>query len=139
MFQNKCYSGIASLLRELSDAGYKLFVATSKPHVFAKQIVQHFELDSYFAKVYGPELDGTRANKDELIDYILRSEDLDATTTLMIGDRKHDILGANKHSLTTIGVLWGFGAREELELSKASYLASSPEDILSIVQTIELS
>jgi len=130
MFQNHVYQGIPELLEALKAKGYSLFVATSKPHVYAKKIVQHFDLDSYFNKVYGPELDGTRANKAELIAHILETEQLDPSSTVMIGDRKHDMLGASKNKLEAIGVLWGFGSQEELEQHKAKHLVKTPEAIL---------
>jgi phosphoglycolate phosphatase len=137
MFENKLYEGIPLLLQELKALGYRLFIATSKPQVFAKQISQYFELEGYFERIYGSELDGTRGHKADLLTHILQAENLDSLSTVMIGDRKHDILGAKAHALKTIGVLWGFGSLEELELSGADFLAHSPKDILNIVQISE--
>ncbi|MCA9917352.1 MAG: HAD hydrolase-like protein, partial [Anaerolineales bacterium] len=94
LFENKPYPNIAHVLGQLQAAGFKLFIATAKPAVYARQIVEHFELARYFLAVYGSELDGRFSNKNELIAHILQTEKLSPTHTLMIGDREHDILGA---------------------------------------------
>ena len=136
LLQNHVYTGIPELLTRLNEHAHSLFVATSKPHVFATRILQHFKLDHYFRHIHGSELDGTRANKGDLISYILQKEQLGPAHTLMIGDRKHDILGAQKCGIDSIGVLWGYGADGELEEAGASYLAADPEDLERIVQAV---
>ena len=105
-------------------------MATSKPHIFAKEILRQKGLDSYFAFVAGPELDGTRNAKDEVIAYAMEQMHLsDPSKILMIGDRNHDTLGAKKHGLDAVGVLWGFGTREELLESGALAVFESAKEL----------
>lgn len=134
IFQNKVYPGIEGLLQQLVGLDQMLFVATSKPQVYAQRIIEHFKLSDYFARIYGSELNGTRSDKGELIGYILQQEGLDSQSTVMIGDRKHDMIGAQKQSVATIGVLWGFGGRIELAACGADHLVDTPQDLLAVVQ-----
>jgi len=136
LFENKVYEGIPELLDTLQASGHRLFIATSKPKVFADKILKHFDLAHFFESIYGSELDGTRSNKAELIKYILETERLDAKVTLMIGDRKHDILGARANDLVSIGVAWGYGKNAELKDAGLSYTAYLPKDIWSIVTAL---
>lgn len=115
LFENQIYAGIHDCLSKIKEAGVQLFVCTSKPHFYAKQIAEHFEFDHFFDHVHGSELSGERVNKGELIEYIIETETIDPERTLMIGDRKHDVLGAKRHGIRTLGVLYGYGSREELE------------------------
>ena len=94
-------------LAQLGGASFDLHVCTSKPHAYAGKIVEHFELMPHFGKVYGSELSGERSQKAELIAHILEEENLVAEETLMIGDRKHDLIGANANGVAGVGVLWG--------------------------------
>ncbi|HEX3775549.1 MAG TPA: HAD hydrolase-like protein [Polyangiaceae bacterium] len=126
--ENSVYPGISAGLRALSEAGFGLWVVTSKPHVFATRIVEHFELGPFFQRVYGSELDGVRSHKGELIAHVLESEGLRAGDTWMIGDRLHDIRGAKQNGLRSAGVLWGYGSREELASEGADAIfAEMPE------------
>ena len=134
LLQNKLYPEISTLLERLNEQGHSLFVATSKPHVYAVKILQNFGLAQQFIQIYGSEFDGTRANKGELISYILAKERLDPAHTLMIGDRKHDILGAQQCGLKSIGVWWGFGADGELADNGATYLAQQPLEVAHLVE-----
>jgi phosphoglycolate phosphatase len=126
MFENSVYPGIQSALTTLRGSGATLFVVTSKPHVFAKRIVEHFELVGYFRAVYGSELDGTRSNKSDLIAHVLKSESLSPHATAMVGDRAHDIVGAKAHGVFPIGVLWGYGSNDELIAAGATTLCTQP-------------
>ncbi len=115
LFENALYEGIPDLLAELREGGSELRVVTSKPKVYADRIIDHFELREWFPFVYGAELDGARSDKGELIAWVLEQEGLTAgAAACMIGDRRHDILGAKKHRLATVGVAWGYGAEGEL-------------------------
>lgn len=125
LFENAVYAGISALLDELRRRDVRLFVATSKPTVFSERIVEYFELGRYFSRVYGSELSGERTNKSELIGHIAEREGLDPECTLMIGDRCHDVVGAKTHGIATIGVLWGYGSREELETAGARELVDT--------------
>lgn len=124
LFENQVYAGIPELLAELQTRGAQLFVATSKPTVFARRILEHFGLMRYFSQVYGSELSGERANKAELIGHIVQSEGPRADSTRMVGDRSHDVIGASAHGIPTVGVLWGYGDRAELEAAGANEIVS---------------
>jgi len=132
-FENKVYACVPETLETLQLAGAKLFIATAKPKVFADQIADHFHLRAYFESVYGSELTGERSNKAELISYILYSERLDRQSTCMIGDRKHDIVGARQNNLNCIGVTYGYGSREELVGAGATTTIDHPRQLLALL------
>lgn len=115
LFENELYPQVAETLAELQQRGFKLYLATAKPTVYAVKILQHFKLDQYFTKMYGSELTGERTNKGDLISYILEQENLDPKTCLMVGDREHDILGARRNGIETIAVAYGYGSSEEFD------------------------
>ena len=126
LFENNIYPGIGGALAQLQDQGCSLFVATSKPRVFAERIVAEFSFNQFFRAVYGSELDGTNADKRDLIAHILRAESLSPADTVMVGDRAHDMLGARANDLFPIGALWGYGSREELVSAGAGKLCEEP-------------
>ena len=128
-FENKVYPDIPDVLDRLRRQGAELFIATSKPAVFAKEIAEHFNLLLYFRKVYGSELTGKLTLKVDLIKHLLEAESLDRSTTVMIGDRSFDILGAKQSGIASIGVTYGFGSRQELEEAGASWIVNSPSGI----------
>ena len=133
MLENSVYDGVVELLKRLRQAGVICVVATSKPHVFANRILQHFSLDSYFTLVAGPELDGTRGEKSEVIAYAMEQLGLsDCNRILMIGDREHDVLGAKKFGMDSIGVLWGFGTEDELLRAGATYVCRNTDEVAAI-------
>jgi len=129
MLENTVYPGIHSALTTLRGRGALLFVTTSKPRVFAERIVEHFGLKEYFCAVYGSELDGTRSDKGDLIAHVLQAESLSPHSTVMVGDRAHDILGAKAHAVFPIGVLWGYGSSDELIAAGATTLCAKPETL----------
>ncbi len=129
LYENEVFAGIGDLLDTLNDEGHTLYVATSKPQVYAERIVSHFGLDHAFAKVYGCELDGTRANKADLILYLLLQEKVDAAECVMIGDREHDILGARANGVAGVGVTWGYGSAEELHAAGAVTVVETVGDL----------
>ena len=135
LFENEIYPGIHDCLSKIKEAGIKLYVATSKPHFYAKQIAEHFKFDHFFNHVHGSEMTGERQDKGELIKYIIETESLEAESTIMIGDRKHDIIGAKKNNLRTIGVTYGYGSREELTIAEADELVETPEGITPALMT----
>lgn len=126
MYENVVYPGIPAALAALGAAGATLYLATSKPWVYAGKILEHFGLNEYFKAIYGSELDGTRANKVDLIEHILKKEALPAGNTCMVGDRSHDMVGAKANGVRAIGALWGYGSREELMSAGASALCETP-------------
>lgn len=130
-FENEVYDGVETMLKQLKDAGKKLIVATSKPEVFAKQILDYFGLTQYFDFVAGATLDETRVKKAEVIAYALESCGItELSDAVMVGDREHDVIGAKTVGLDCIGVLFGYGSREELEQAGADYIAETVEDIV---------
>ena len=124
MFENSVYDGVTEMLEHLQEREFQLYIATSKPKFFADQILEHFHLSKYFIEIFGSELNGVRTDKGELISYILEKTKGQPTEYLMIGDRKHDLIGAGKNSISAIGVLWGYGTEEEL--SGFSHLSLQP-------------
>lgn len=128
IFENEVYSGIPKLLQKLKADGKTLIIATSKPETFAVQIAEHFEIDSYFDLIAGSNLDNTRSKKAQVIEYALKTLGiLDRAHAVMIGDREHDIKGAKKTGLRSIGVLYGYASPGELENAGADFTANSPE------------
>lgn len=133
LFENEPYSGIEATLEALSKK-YELAVATSKPTVFAKQILDHFKLSHYFKHIVGSNLDNTRVNKDEVIEECLRLfNDFDSSKYLMIGDREHDINGAKKWQLKTVAVSYGYGSEEELKKACPDYLIANHSELLNFL------
>lgn len=134
LFENIIYDGIKDLLKSLKDNGKILLVATSKPQVFAEQILVHFKLDKYFSFIAGSNLDGTRIKKAEVIEYALEGLNItELTKTIMVGDREHDIRGAKTIGIKSIGVLYGYGSKEELVNAGADYIVQSVSEIKDIV------
>ena len=130
IFENIPYEGIAEVLEKLQAAGKTLLVATSKPEPFARRIMEHFELDKYFTYVAGASFDAARSEKWDVIEYALSTMNItDRTKTVMIGDRKHDIIGAKKTGLDSVGVLWGYGDREELTAAGADTIVDRIEQL----------
>lgn len=137
IFENALYEGIEETLRQLKSCGCRVYLATSKPQVFSEQILEHFGLMPFFNGIVGSFLDGTRVNKAEVVEEALRQAGIDGNnraSAVMVGDREYDIHGAHEHGISAIGVLYGYGSREELEEAGADWLVRTPEDILSIVR-----
>ena len=110
IFEAPLYQGVKETLEALKNMGKKLYVATSKPEVFAKKILEHWEIDNFFEDVVGSNLDGTKVNKDEVISSLLENNNIsDKSKVVMVGDRKHDVLGGKKMGVATVGVLYGYG------------------------------
>lgn len=131
IYENRVYEGIEVLLKQLIGQGKELIVATSKPEVFAREIIRFHHLDSYFQYVAGMELDGGRGTKAEVIEYALCAcKIVSREKTLMIGDRRYDVEGAHKVGVDCMGVLYGFGSRKELKEAGADYIVGSVSDIL---------
>lgn len=137
-FENEVYPHIPEVLAKLCEQEFHLFVATTKPSVFARDIVEHFELSTYFTGVYGSQLDGQLCEKTELLPHILEQESLNHATTLMVGDRKHDILGAKSCWMRSLGVTYGYGTREELLEAGVDFLVESPLEILDVLKMMAL-
>lgn len=124
--ENAVYPGMEAALGELRSRGLALFVATSKPAVYAGRILEHFGLRHFFSAVYGSELDGTRSNKAQLLAYLLDRECLVPAETVVVGDRAQDVAGALANGMRPVGALWGYGSREELAAAGAVAFCERP-------------
>jgi len=131
LFESSLYPGVEAGLKALRAADIPLFVVTSKPHVYANTIIDHFDLRRYFQHVYGSELSGERSHKGELIAHALSSESISPSSTWMLGDRRHDILGAKQNGLRSAGVLWGYGSPEELSEAGADALFQTMPELVN--------
>jgi phosphoglycolate phosphatase len=133
LYENGVYDGIGEVLTSLCASGHRLFVATSKPHVFAERIIDHFGLRDHFERVFGSELDGTRVDKSHLLEYALKQASVDPSKTLMIGDRSHDMVGAVNNGMKGIGVLYGYGSQDELLAAGAHHVCAAPGAVLGCI------
>ena len=129
LFENRVYDGIPEMLERLRLGGKQLYVATSKPEVYAKRILDKFGLSHYFHVIGGADINGTRNNKWEVIEYVLENAGITYRNgVLMIGDRRQDVLGAHKTGLKCLGTLWGYGPIEELTEAGADFIAHTPQE-----------
>lgn len=129
MYDALVYEGVPDALGALCGSGCRLFIATAKPHHFARPILERFDLARHFAGIFGPELDGTRDQKAELIAHIIAGEGVRPETAVMIGDREFDVTAAARNGIRTVGVTWGYGSVEELEAAGAATLCRSPSSL----------
>ncbi len=132
MFENQVYETIPKALKDLKENGHTLFVATSKVRLFAEKIIDHFDLAPFFKSVHGAEMDGTRADKTSLIAYVMEQENLEPVDTIMVGDTSYDMIGAKENGIYGLGVLWGYGSRQDLEDAGAGCCVSSPLELNGI-------
>lgn len=130
MFENRVYEGIPQMLERLQAAGKTLLVATSKPTVYSVEILEHFGLAKYFTDIQGSCLDGTRMSKAEVVRFCLEVNGItDTSRAVMVGDRKYDVCGARQNGLDTVGVLYGYGKRQELLDAGAWKIAETVADL----------
>ena len=128
MYENRVYDGVPGALSRLRSEGVTLFVATSKPEVYATRIVEHFRLAGFFERVFGTTLHGEHIEKTELLRRALGESKVSAGAAAMVGDRSHDMLGATQNGMLAGGVLYGYGSREELVAAGARHLFNSPRE-----------
>lgn len=136
IFENRVFPGTQPLLAHLKEGGKTVCLATSKPEVFARQILEHFHIDGYFDEIVGSCLDGTRTKKGEVIAEVFRrlgDACPDKAQCVMVGDRLHDIAGARENGLDSIGVTFGYGSEEELSSAGATYIAHSFEELSQLL------
>lgn len=138
-FENRVYDDIPATLAGLQEQGCRLFVATAKPEIFARQILDHFELSPYFTGIYGSRLDGGLGDKGQLISHIIREEGLAKEETIMVGDRKHDMIGAKACAIGGIGVTYGYGSKAELVTAGAGHLVDQPLAIVELLSWLRQS
>lgn len=138
MFENVPYPGVVSALGGLRKAGFNLFLATSKPRVFAQQILDHFKMTPYFNSVYGSELDGRLSDKGALIAHIIHQEGLDPTVTVMVGDRVYDIEGGKENNVMTAAVSYGYGTREEIAAAQPDAVFETIADLSKTLLSLRI-
>ena len=136
IFENKVYEGMENFLQRLQESGRKLFVATSKPEPLARKILEHFGLISYFTFVGGDTMERSRSDKAKVISYVMETNGItSANDVIMIGDRKHDIIGAKSNNISSIGVLYGYGDYEELSQAGADFISKDLDELESLLNT----
>lgn len=135
IFENMLYPGVQQMLAACVEQGSVLAIASSKPEVFVKRILMHFEIDEYFTVVVGSELNGVRGKKEEVVEealrqlHALRGETLTRDNTAMIGDRIFDLQGAKENGIAGVGVSFGYAPSGELERGEAVYIADTMEQL----------
>ena len=138
IFENRVYPGIPEMLGQLKERGMHLAVASSKPEYYVRQILAHFDIEKYFEVIVGSEMDGRRSQKEEVVEEALKQlgvltmpVDMRKSSCAMVGDRKFDIQGAKAHSLTGVGVRFGYASPGEMEEEGADYIAETVEELTS--------
>lgn len=132
IYENGVYPGIEDMLKALKESGKIVALATSKPHVFARRILEHYGLIQYFDILVGSEFDGTRNDKAEVIEEVCRQLNLpvgERESCIMVGDRKHDIIGAKKCNIKSVGVSFGYADENELELAGADFIVDTVDEL----------
>ena len=134
IFENKIFSGVKEVLEYLHSNNKRILLATSKPTIFAEKILKHFEIDKYFEYIGGSNLDGSRSEKNEVINHVLEVCKVSSMEdVIMIGDRKYDVIGAKKIGVDSIGVLYGYGDLEELQEVNPTYIIRNIEELKNIL------
>jgi len=136
LYENSVYPGIPETLRKLKDEGRIMAVATSKATVYTNRILKHFKLDGFFSFVSGDHMDGslTKNGKGEIIRIALEKLDPGRRkSAVMIGDRKHDVLAANEIGIDSIGDTWGYGSRDELKTSGATWIVDTTDELCRLI------
>lgn len=135
--ESAVFDGVEETLKRLHEVGRKLYVATSKPEHMAKQVLEHYGLSQYFECIGGAIDDNKREKKDEVIAYVMETCGLKETDSIvMVGDRRHDIAGAHKQALQAVGVLYGYGSREEFEAAGADWITETPDTLCQLLLTL---
>ena len=136
MLEAEPYPGLLDALAKLRAAGHTLYLMTSKPHVFARQITAKFGIAEFLEEQYGTELDGTWNDKADLLAHALQKTGNSAETCVMVGDRIHDILAGQRNSVATVAALWGFGTPDETD--RADRQAESIADLPSVISNFQI-
>ncbi len=138
IFENEIYEGIPAMLEHLVQAGRSLILATSKPVDFAERILEYFDIKDYFDFIAGSTMDERRANKEDIIAYALEECQLiDLSELVMVGDRKYDIEAAKAFGIYTVGVLYGYGTKEELKRAGADCIVKTVEELEEVLLEVE--
>ncbi|MBE7725302.1 MAG: HAD family hydrolase [Enterocloster citroniae] len=136
--ENKEYPGIKEMLDALKAAGKVLLVATSKPEEFAGKILEYFGMAGYFDFIGGADMGETRVRKADVIRYVLEQYGLDASPEtlarcVMVGDREHDVLGARECGMDCVGVLYGYGDRQEMDGCRPAWTADTVDELKDLL------
>ena len=139
--ENKEYPGIKEMLEALKEAGRVLLVATSKPEEFAKRILEYFDMAEYFDFIGGADMGETRVRKADVIRYVLEQCGLDSDNEtigrcVMVGDREHDVLGARECGMECVGVLYGYGDRQEMDACKPAWIAGTVGELRDLLLSL---
>ncbi|QQK07190.1 HAD-IA family hydrolase [Miniphocaeibacter halophilus] len=132
VYENRLYDGIVDVIKKLKEQDNKIILATSKPEIFAREVMKQHKLTDYFDFIGGASLDHKIAHKNEVLQYIMDNIKIEKEKSFMIGDTKFDILGGRKFNLKTVGVTYGYGSLEELKESKADYIVNKPLELLTL-------
>lgn len=132
IYKNEVYDGIEELLIQLKANGHKVMLATSKPQIFAEKILRHFDLYKYFDFISGATMDKTCNKKADVIKYVLDECGIH-DSAIMVGDRMYDIIGAKDNNIASVGVLYGYGDRAELESAGADYIVGSAYELKDLL------
>lgn len=133
IWENEVFLGIPEMLAALRGQGKTLHIATSKPTVFAKQILARFNLAEFFTIVEGSPLTHNGLPKGQVVEAVLKAGGISPKNSIMVGDRRHDVAGAHQNHLPAVGVLFGYGSREELQAAGADYIAESVPALQSLL------
>ncbi len=136
LFENEPYAGVHQMLDRVRDSGARLFVASSKPLVFVRRITERFELSDYFEEQFGAELDGRLTDKAELLAHALQSTSASADNSVMVGDRRHDVIGAQANGLPCIGAVYGYGGDDELKNAGAVSFARDVSELAPLIAAV---
>jgi len=133
MYENELYPGMDDLLAREAANGRRIFLATSKPHVYAGPIVEHFRLKAHFAGVYGSELDGTRVDKCELLRHLVAAEGIDPAAAVMVGDRRFDVEAARAVGALAVWADWGYGEAAERDAARPDHICRTVEELARLL------
>ncbi len=134
LYENELYDGMEQLLKDIRNAGKKVILATSKPEKFAVEILKYFKIEQYFDTIAGATMDSSRSKKADVIAYALKESGIeDLSSVVMVGDREHDIFGAKENGIASIGVLYGYGDREELQNAGALHIVETVDELKDLL------
>jgi phosphoglycolate phosphatase len=135
IYESHVYPGIVPALSKIRKSGFRLFLATSKPAIFATRVLDHFDLTEFFHGIHGSEIDGRLCDKADLVAHIIKTWNLDPCLTLIVGDRVHDIIGGKSNGIMTAIVTYGYGTKREIEAAASDFVFETPSELAMFLQT----
>lgn len=133
LYENRIYPNVPQTLKKLKESGYVLCTASSKPQLFVDTILEHFDIKKYFDYVGGATMDETISKKEDVINFVLKETGFEPKEVLMVGDRMYDLAGAKEFGMDAVGVLYGFGSRQELSVYENIALIDSIEELIEVL------